>query len=63
MRKPAVAGMFYPAQEKNLKEEVIKYLSDAKNQKLDGKLKALIVPHAGYEYSAPIAASAFQAPG
>ena len=60
MRKPAVAGMFYPAQEKKLKEEVVKYLSDARKQKLDGKLKALIVPHAGYESSAPIAACAFK---
>jgi len=56
-REPAVAGSFYPADPAGLKAE------------LDGLLaavtthypppKAMIVPHAGYIYSGPVAASGY----
>ena len=56
-RAPAVAGSFYPAQPQRLLETITAYLQDVKTT---GKVpKAIIVPHAGYHYSGPIAASAY----
>lgn len=56
-RSPAVAGSFYPAHPEQLQHVVTQYLNDAKS---DAKApKAIIVPHAGYIYSAPIAATAY----
>jgi AmmeMemoRadiSam system protein B len=56
-RSPAVAGLFYPGDPRVLKRTVDDYLAEASP---DGEPpKALIVPHAGYVYSGPIAASAY----
>jgi MEMO1 family protein len=56
-RQPAVAGTFYPANSKQLHLMLDQYLTEAKNHiKVP---KAMIVPHAGYKYSGPIAASAY----
>ena len=56
-RQPAVAGSFYPANPQQLQQMLRQYLHDAKT---DAKApKAIIAPHAGYIYSAPIAASAY----
>lgn len=56
-RLPAVAGAFYPANPQQLHTMLAHYLHDAK---LAEKVpKAIIVPHAGYIYSGPIAASAY----
>ncbi|MGR9052242.1 MAG: AmmeMemoRadiSam system protein B [Gammaproteobacteria bacterium] len=56
-RKPAVAGMFYPADPTELRDMVDRYLKEAET---DAKVpKAIIAPHAGYIYSGPIAASAY----
>jgi len=57
VRAPAVAGMFYPADASVLSQDIRQYLSDAHSFELNAK--ALIVPHAGYMYSGPIAASAY----
>ncbi|MFZ2162760.1 MAG: AmmeMemoRadiSam system protein B [Sideroxyarcus sp.] len=57
VRPPAVAGMFYPADSRQLEHDVRKYLAAAQPQAFIPK--ALIVPHAGYIYSGPIAASAY----
>ena len=57
VRPPAVAGMFYPADPRQLKLDVQKYLADAQPQAFQPK--ALIAPHAGYIYSGAIAASAY----
>lgn len=57
-RAPAVAGVFYPADTANLNAQVGKYLSNV--TPLSGRQpKMLIVPHAGYRYSAPTAAKAY----
>lgn len=58
IRKPAVAGMFYPAEPKELRAAIDECMAKAK---VDGEAppKAVIVPHAGYVYSGPIAASAY----
>lgn len=53
-------GLFYPDDVTELKEMISNYLDQAsKGEMIKGKLKALIVPHAGYIYSAPVAAFAY----
>lgn len=59
VRQPAVAGMFYPATEKKLTNDVLTYLAQA-DERQGPQPKALVVPHAGYIYSGPIAASAYK---
>jgi AmmeMemoRadiSam system protein B len=58
-RHPAVAGMFYPSDSVELSAEVRALLEDAVPSDSARLPKALIVPHAGYVYSGPVAASAY----
>jgi len=60
-RPPAVAGLFYPDDPAELHAEVQRLLAAAGGRDtLPSKApKALIVPHAGYVYSGPIAAQAY----
>ncbi|MCX7175134.1 MAG: AmmeMemoRadiSam system protein B, partial [Proteobacteria bacterium] len=58
VRPPAVAGMFYSGSMTTLDAEVRDYLSHTVTTAASAP-KALIVPHAGYVYSAPVAASAY----
>ncbi len=50
VRKPAVAGQFYPGDANGLRAAVTGYLKEAADDtEADGGApKALIVPHAGY---------------
>ena len=60
IRKPAVAGRFYPADREKLLEEVKACFEGAKPSVRQGKMpQALIVPHAGYIFSGRVAASGF----
>lgn len=61
VRQPAVAGTFYPADADALKEAVRALLAEAPATTDEPPPKALIVPHAGYVYSGPVAASAYAA--
>jgi len=62
-RNPAVAGQFYPEDPVRLQQMLASYLDEAGARQREGNdvghLKALVVPHAGYVYSGPIAASAY----
>jgi AmmeMemoRadiSam system protein B len=58
VRRPAVAGSFYPAQADQLRQDVVKLLADA-GTAVNIAPKALIAPHAGYIYSGSTAAAAF----
>jgi MEMO1 family protein len=58
VRPPAVAGTFYPGDPRRLTAAVDGYLS-AVAPRSPEQLFALVVPHAGYVYSGPIAASAY----
>lgn len=60
IRKPAVAGTFYPADSKRLKEEIESYLERVTVDRSDKDIVALIAPHAGYMYSGPVAAYAYR---
>lgn len=66
VRPAAVAGMFYPRESRQLAAEVGELLDGVEQfePRLDFP-KALIVPHAGYVYSGPVAAAAYDeiAPG
>ena len=58
VRPAAVAGMFYPSAPDCLAGDIRAYLDDATPSRAKVP-KALIVPHAGYVYSGPIAATAY----
>jgi AmmeMemoRadiSam system protein B/AmmeMemoRadiSam system protein A len=60
IREPAVAGQFYPGDEAHLDFKINKYLKTVPEQAVLGKVKAILVPHAGYNYSAPVAAYAYK---
>lgn len=58
LREAAVAGSFYPGDADVLRDTVDALLADAAS--VPAPLpKALVVPHAGYQYSGPVAASAY----
>ena len=58
IRAPAAAGRFYPRDAKELRTAVTELLNGATSEP-GPTPKALIVPHAGYPYSGPIAAKAY----
>ncbi len=58
-RTPAVAGSFYPGDSETLDQAIDGFLQQAEIKPGTVKPRALIVPHAGYMYSGPIAASAY----
>ena len=60
IRRPAVAGTFYPGDPRQLAADVDELLDDVGQfEPRLGHPKALIVPHAGYIYSGPVAAAAY----
>src|SRR3989338_6264802 len=56
VREPAVAGSWYPGDASELAGAVDLYLNNSKKFFIGGKIKALMLPHAGYGYSGIIAA-------
>jgi AmmeMemoRadiSam system protein B len=59
-RASAVAGFFYPEDSAELESAVAAYLAAVPAAANTAKIpKALIVPHAGFVYSGPVAASAY----
>lgn len=58
VRAPAVAGMFYPGKPDDLVQVIGEYLGSSIRVP-EIRPKAIIVPHAGYQYSGPVAASAY----
>jgi len=60
IRKPAVAGQFYPADASDLKSKILEYLDKVSKQEIEGEIKAILVPHAGYDFSAPVSAYAYK---
>jgi AmmeMemoRadiSam system protein B len=60
VRRPAVAGTFYPALADDLRRAIDDAIDDAVGPSGDGPVpEAIVVPHAGYVYSGAIAASAY----
>lgn len=56
LRKPAVAGRFYPADKKTLQSDLAGYLGDVR---ADFSARGVIVPHAGYMYSGHVAGAVY----
>lgn len=59
VRPPAVAGTFYPADPRKLGADISSMLGAVEVPRDESLPKAIVVPHAGYIYSGPIAASAY----
>lgn len=57
IRRPAVAGMFYPGDPVVLQKAVRGYLAEV--SETGPAPKAVIAPHAGYVYSGPVAATVY----
>ncbi|OGC39637.1 AmmeMemoRadiSam system protein B, partial [candidate division WOR-3 bacterium RBG_13_43_14] len=58
-RQSPHAGTWYPGQADSLKKQIHSYLDNAQ-VKVAGEIFGLISPHAGYVYSGPVAAFAYQ---
>ncbi len=60
IRKPAVAGMFYPAESVELVKTIAGMFAEVDKVPISGRPVGLIVPHAGYPYSGKTAAKAYK---
>jgi len=59
VRQPGVAGAFYPGDPQELTQMVDGFLAQTPVPQVPGQLVALISPHAGYQYSGPVAAYSY----
>jgi len=59
VRRPAVAGTWYPGEAASLRAEMDQYLAGVPETAVPGRLVALIAPHAGFRYSGPVAAHSY----
>jgi AmmeMemoRadiSam system protein B len=59
VRPPIVAGRFYPSDADELRNLIQGFLAAAHCPEEEVRPKALIVPHAGYPFSGPVAASGY----
>lgn len=59
IRKPAVAGYFYPGNPQRLKKEISVLLDITKTEKSYNKIFGIVSPHAGYIYSGRTASYGF----
>ncbi len=60
IRRPVVAGSFYPGNAKALSQQVKDFLSRASKEEISGDIFGLMAPHAGYMYSGFVAAHAYK---
>jgi AmmeMemoRadiSam system protein B len=60
VRPSILAGRWYPESPPVLSKRIEAYLSRAISTRLNGKLTAVIVPHAGHMYSGQVAAQAYR---
>jgi len=56
VRRPAVAGSFYPLDPARLRNTIEGYLDNVPDIKPTGEIVAAVAPHAGYVYSGQVAA-------
>jgi AmmeMemoRadiSam system protein B len=60
IRPPAVAGMFYPSNPNELRQQIAELLQRVE-KKIQGKVRGIVSPHAGYMYSGFTAAHGYSA--
>jgi AmmeMemoRadiSam system protein B/AmmeMemoRadiSam system protein A len=61
IREPAVAGQFYPSEKSEIETQIEKFFENAKIGSISGKIFALILPHAGYQFSGQVASFGYKA--
>jgi AmmeMemoRadiSam system protein B/AmmeMemoRadiSam system protein A len=61
VRQAAVAGSFYPADPKVLSEMIDSMLAQVSGPPVTEPILAVVAPHAGYQYSGPVAAYTYAA--
>ena len=61
LRPSPIAGTWYEANPKALAADIDSYLNKAKLPEINGKVIAIIAPHAGHRYSGHVAGYAFSA--
>ena len=61
IREPITAGQFYPSNKEELIKTINQFLNQVELPEIDGEIKMLIAPHAGYDFSGQTAAYAFKA--
>ncbi|MCB1924681.1 MAG: AmmeMemoRadiSam system protein B [Gammaproteobacteria bacterium] len=61
VKRPVVAGLFYPEEPRMLRREVEGFVNTAHAVAPPRRPHALVAPHAGYRYSGPVAGSAYAA--
>ncbi len=59
VRRPAVAGLFYPGDARELTLTVDQLLAGVAPRRIDGHVVALVSPHAGYAFSGHVAAHGY----
>lgn len=57
---PSAAGRFYPANAHELRADIQRYLDEAHCEPSTQSIMAVLVPHAGYVFSAPVAGYSFR---
>lgn len=60
IRTEAVAGQFYPRDKKELENIIEGFLNNVNPPQTEGEIIALILPHAGYQFSGQVAAFGFK---
>jgi MEMO1 family protein len=60
IRKSVIAGSWYPGDPSVLRGDINGYIQNVPDRALEGDIVGLIVPHAGYRYSAQVAAHAYK---
>ena len=60
VKKPNVAGQFYPAKPAALRKMVADFISTGQQAPYSKRIPAIIAPHAGYAYSGAVAGTAYR---
>jgi MEMO1 family protein len=60
VREPVLAGTWYPANPEKLRGQITEFLSKADAEPGRDEVIGLVVPHAGYVYSGPVAAFGYK---
>ena len=60
IKEPNVAGQFYPGDKKSLSAQIDQCLNQAEPEAVKGDILCLISPHAGYDFSASVAAFGYK---
>jgi AmmeMemoRadiSam system protein B/AmmeMemoRadiSam system protein A len=61
IRESQVSGTFYPWQKEELESQIESLFENVNLPEIKGKIKALILPHAGYDFSGNVAAFGYKA--